>query len=79
MSVIVSSPSYVRSLLYLSRRYVVTTFYLICGVKLQRIEYPPECVMMQRITHTPKLPVCDQDPADVLALIPETMYKSITI
>ena len=79
MSVIVSIITYARVLLCASRRHMVTTFYSLCCLNLQRIRYPPKCVMMQRITHTPKLPVCDQDPADVLALIPETMYKSITI
>ena len=76
MSVIVSSSSYAGVLLCASRRYVVTTFYLICCAYLQRTQYPPKCVMVQIKPHTPKLPVCDQDLADVLALTPESMYKS---
>ena len=76
MSVIVSSSSYAGVLLCASRRYVVTTFYLLCGVNSQRIEYPPKCVMVQTISYIQTNVIRCQDLADVLALTPESMYKS---
>ena len=79
MSVNVSIITYARVLLYVSPRYMVTTFYLICGVKLQRTQYPPECVMVQIITHIQCHVLPDPVTAVNSALIPEISYKSIDI